>query len=148
MKRKTLLMTLTLVSLLAFSLFGCGGGKADTNENTATPTPTQAAADTDSQSEAEDSGDAAKDTDKADPDPDANEPAADSSEEQTPVEEIQGEGTTDSQVPDLSAIDTAPLKQDCVITAESGAELGTLNIEKAQVTDERVRTTPALRRRW
>lgn len=137
MKRKALLMTLTLVSLLAFSLFGCGGGKTDTNENTPTPTPTQAAADTDSQSEAEDSGDAAKDTDKADPDPDANEPAADSSEEQTPVEEIQGEGTTDSQVPDLSAIDTAPLKQDCVITAESGAELGTLNIEKAQVTDER-----------
>ena len=38
MKRKALLMTLTLVSLLAFSLFGCGGGKTDTNENTATPT--------------------------------------------------------------------------------------------------------------
>lgn len=143
MKRKTLLMTLTLVSLLAFSLFGCGGGKTDTDENTATPTPTQEAADADGQSKDKDT---AEDADKAAPeaetngedtDADTQEPAADSSEEQTPVEEIQGEGTTDSQVPDLSSIDTAPLKQDCVITAESGAELGTLNIEKAQVTDER-----------
>ncbi|MGI6011622.1 MAG: DUF4352 domain-containing protein [Ruminococcus sp.] len=131
MKRKTLLITLTLMSLLSFSLFGCNsGGESDTSGNE--PTPTEAAAD-----DAGEDADSSDSSETSDTKTDTGEIADSKEGDTTPVEEIQGEGTTDKEVPDLSAIDTAPLNQDCVITAESGAELGTLKIEKAETTDER-----------
>lgn len=133
MKRKTLLITLTLLSLLSFSLFGCSS-KGNENTPANEPTPTEAA-DESEDSEDADSSDA--DSKEETNDSDADDTLPEDEEDPTPVEDIQGEGTTDTTVPDLSSINAAPLEQDCVMTAESGAELGTLKIEKAAVTDER-----------
>ncbi|MGI6007616.1 MAG: DUF4352 domain-containing protein [Ruminococcus sp.] len=130
MKRKPLLITLTLLSLLTFSLFGCNSnGGSDTDAEN--PAPTEAAADSEGNADKTGSDTKDKKTETKE------ENAQTDGEDQTPVEDIQGEGTTDTEVPDLSSIDTAPLDQDCVVTAESGAELATLRIEKAEVTDER-----------
>lgn len=124
MKRKYMILTLTVLGLVSFSLYGCSSNDTKEESNKTTQ-----------QSENEDTANESNDT--------STPPADEENQEyldnipQTPVEEIQGEGTTDDEVPDLGSIDSALIDQECVITGPSGAEICTLKVSKAAVTRER-----------
>lgn len=121
MKKKHIWSLLLLVTAFTtFSLFGCRSSSDPSDKDTKTSTQKE---DKDTSSDTEEDKDVvAPDTKNV---------------EQTDPSEINGEGTTDDTLPDLTGMEMAPLKQPCVITGESGADLCTLTINSIKVTDER-----------
>lgn len=57
--------------------------------------------------------------------------------EQTDLDQIGGEGTTDNVLPDLTAVSKAPLEEPCVMEGVSGEEFCTLTINSITTTDDR-----------
>lgn len=120
MKRKHISgLLLVTLGILSFSLFGCQSTtKAPDKKETTTESP-QATPEED---------DGLRNTDEERPGLDAEVP-------QTPLDEIQGEGTTDDTAPDLTDIKVAPLNSPVAFTSESGADLCALTINSIQVTE-------------
>ena len=116
MNLKKIYTIIFITVILAFSLTGCGSNKAKAEAGAeVTATPTEAL-------EAE-SGD--KDT-------------GDFTEEeipQTALEDIEGEGMTDKEVPDLEGIEEAPIMEPVVFTDEAGADLFSLTINSIEGSD-------------
>lgn len=56
---------------------------------------------------------------------------------QTAPEDIQGEGTSNSVMPDLNNMEFAPMNTPCVFTSESGSDLASLTINSITLTEER-----------
>lgn len=143
MRRKKLLLTVSLAGLLMFAAYGCSSGENADKAKEHTPTAEATGeADKTKSPEKEGKDDAAdlKDTDSSSDAADA--PGGDDVD-QTPVEEIQGEGMTDTTVPDLDSIESAPADKEYVITGQSGAEQYTLKIDGIAATDERDSNNPS-----
>lgn len=141
MRRRKILFTLSLAGLLMFAAYGCSSGQTADSAKENNPTAEAAAkADPTKTPEKEEKDDTAdlKDTGSS------SEAEGDEDDtEQTPIDEIGGEGTTDTTVPDLDSIESAPLKKEYAVTGESGAEVYTLTIDAVSTTDERDSNNPS-----
>ncbi len=126
MKKRLVMMSLLIMSLSAASLTGCGS-KDETTEETAIEEVTE-----EPETENED---AEKDEDK-DSDAAEDETKTDE-EEQTPLDEIKGEGTTDDEIPDLTDVETVEPREDAEVADENGSAFCTLTVTNAEITEER-----------
>jgi len=127
MKKKHISHLLLLTAIMVFSLVGCQSSEnAAENDTDAAATETPA-----EETEAPDAAEeGSKDTSEA------TRPE-DEVTDQTPLEEIQGEGMPDNTLPDMSGIESVSVGENCVFSSESGADLCSLKIDSIKFTDER-----------
>ncbi|MCH1982885.1 DUF4352 domain-containing protein [Ruminococcus sp. OA3] len=143
MRRKKLLLTVSLAGLLMFAAYGCSSKEnADESKENTPAAEATSEADPTKAPEKEGKDDAADLKDTGDS-TDAKDAPGDDSVDQTPVEEIQGEGMTDTTVPDLDSIESAPTEREYSVTGQSGAEQYTLRIDGISTTDERDSNNPS-----
>lgn len=114
MKRKHILLIITLLSISICSLYGCSS-----KEKTEQP------------SETTDETTPVDDTEDVETPPADEENEEYMNTESTPLEEIQGEGAQDDTVPDPADTEDSLLGKPCKIPG------GTLTVQPAVVTDER-----------
>lgn len=127
MKRKHIIQLLLLTfAFTAFSLFGCQSSNNSAGKDTDVAVTETPAEETETPEALEDGSKDTSDFSEAD-------------EEiiQTPLEDIQGEGMPDDTMPDISGIDSIPIGETCVISSESGTDLGSLRINDIRITTER-----------
>ncbi len=134
MKKRWVILSMLVIGLSVSSLTGCGSSSSSTSTDTKDAKATaEATKETTKEVTKEATKEADKSSDKKSDDTDTSK----DSEEQTPVSEIQGEGTTDDSVPDLTGVETTNTNEDAEVTDNEGSSYCTLTVTNAAITDQR-----------